>query len=193
VDSQDDYLIPVYGPDDLRAFAEMLGIPELTPVLVEKLQHAAWLHEFMHQTDEWRATRRERRSALKSIQKTALALKAALEKHSTMIVDEKIDLPPLGPHVLDALASAAATAAKAIPPTGGYPKHARRLFVSDMGEIFKKATGKPLTLSRDRHGKPGGLFYEFVEAALGKLDRSTTQGLETDVRTVIRQIGKLDT
>lgn len=193
MDSHDEIIEPVYGPDDLKEFAEMLGVAKLTPMLIERLQHAAWRHEFMSETDELRAEKKERRKALKRIQRTALALKEALQKHSIMIVDEKVALPSPEPHVLDALANAAATAIKAIPLTGGNPKHARRLFVSDMGEIFKKAIGKPLTLSRDRHGKPGGRFYEFVEAALGKLDRSATQGLETDVRTVIRQIGKLDT
>lgn len=193
MDSQDEIIEPVYGPDDLIELAKKLGITKLTAELVDRLQHAAWRHEFMSETDEWRAKRRERRKALKRIQRTALALKEALQKYSIMIVDEKVELPSPEPHVLDELANAAAIAVKEIPLTGGDPKHARRLFVSDMGEIFKIATGEPLTLSRDRYGKPCGRFYEFVEVALGKLDQSATQGLETDVRKVIAQIGKLDT
>ena len=94
--------------------------------------------------------------------------------------------------LLDDLAEAAKQAAEGVPLTGANPKQARKEFVRDLGQIFMNATGKRPTLRRHPDGRPYGPFFEFVETALGQLDRYAVQGVESDVKAIVAEMAKLD-
>ena len=55
-----------------------------------------------------------------------------------------------------------------------------------------EVTGRRPKLSRDRFGKPCGRFYEFVEAALGRLDQHAVQGVESDMKKVVARLARLE-
>ena len=185
-------LEPNYGPGDLRNFAKIIGIPEFTAEHEDQLQRAAWAFEILHDTDEMRASRRDRREVLERIRKAASELKEALDNYAFMFIDKRIKLPFSDTGLLEDLAQAANNVASLVPRSAANPKTARRVFVRDLGLIFKGATGKRPTLRRDRYGKPYGPFFEFVEAALSRLDRYAAQGVENDVKVVVARMAKLN-
>ena len=183
---------PVYGPEELKDFAEILGIQEFRDQLAHQLQLAAWKFEFLNSTDEMRAMRAERRKVFQRIHDAAHELKDALENYYKLLIDGKADLPFSNTRLLGDLAEAAKQAADSVPPSGADPKQARRAFVHDLGEIFWAATGKRPTLRRHPDGRPYGPFFEFVETALGQLDRYAVQGVESDVKAIVAEMAKLD-
>ena len=185
-------LEPVYGPEELKDFAEILGIQEYRDQLAHQLQRAAWKFKFMNTTDEMRAMRAELRKAFQRIHDAAHELKEALEIYNQMIVDEKADMPFSDVDLLDSLAEVAKQAADSVPLTGANPKQARKAFVRDLGQIFWAATGKRPTLRRHPDGRPYGPFFEFVETALVQLDRYAVQGVESDVKAIVAEMAKLD-
>lgn len=191
MDAPKDVLKPVYGPDDLQTFASILKIDKFTAEQAHQMQRAAWTFEFMNGSDQMRAPRAGRRKALNGIHDAALKLKGALESYNLMIVDNKADLPFSDVGLLGSLAEAAKQAAESIPQTGANPKQARRTFVHDLGRVFMEATDERPKLSRLPDGQLYGPFFEFVEAALGQLDRHAVQGVESDVKTIVTVMKKL--
>jgi hypothetical protein len=174
--------------------AEALGLEALTSELRPKIDHAARGYIFMAEFDDFRATRKQRRNVLERLAADADGLKGTMADISLMLIEEDLKLPQsITPDHLDQLAKAARHAAARVPLTGGDPAVARFCFVRDLGHIYKEATKKRPTLLRTKHHEPHGPFYEFVEAALTPLNKHATQGLEKDVRRVVREMRKLDT
>ena len=199
--SDDELRKPRYSPDDLKQLATILGVPNLSAEHTEQLQTDAVNYLIMKEIEPkkpgiekaWLSwpRRSERRKAIREVAKAARKLKEALRDQTLLFLDDD-QQPKFDTQSLDDLAEAADEAAGQIPRTGADPKHARPAFVSCLGQIFMEVIGKRPTLSRDRFGKPCGLFYEFVEAALGRLDQHAVQGVESDVKKVVARLARLE-
>jgi hypothetical protein len=192
-DSQDIPQEPEYTLDDFQRFAKILGVPNLSPEHVKRLQRAALHYWFLAVFDMTRPKRSEYRKALERITVSAQELKAALEHRASMHVGDFKSLSSINTDVLDNLAEAAEETANHIPKSGANPKTARKRFVADLGDIYFAATSKHPTFSRNRHHEPSGQFFKFVEAALRPLNAHAIPGLEHDVRPVVKSMAKTPT
>ncbi len=197
-DSQDQPPDPAYTLDDLRQFAGIIGFSNLSPECAKRLQSAALAYWFLAETDKMHATRSQYRKAMRRITKTARDLKAALGSRAAMLIDDRGALPAIDANVLDNLAEIAEEVANRIPKGGPNPRHARKVFVAELGRIYLAATGERPTFSRPTFsrrltGESSGRFFEFVEAALRPLNRHALSGLEHDVRAVVNSMAKTPT
>ena len=181
-----------YPESSFVEMAEALGLDALSSELRRKIDNAARNYVPMAYFDEDRATRKERRKALEELAAAAANLKRTLDDLATMLIED-LELPSsITRGDLEQLASAAEAAANKVPISGGDPGVARKFLVGDLGVIYRAATGRQPTLRRDRYGKPYGPFFKFVFAALHPLEPHATQGVESDIKKVVAEMGKLD-
>ena len=186
--SPDDQNEVTFSADDFKRLAKALRLPALPKRTADQIRLAALKYEFMSGSDQMRASKADRRKALKVIEKAAAKLTEALGAWNLMVVDNKPTLLEVTKQQLDRLIQAAKEAEDAIRQSGANPKLARYVFVRDLAEIYVEATGKRPALHRNIRGEPGGAFFRFVETALSRIDRPATQGLETDVRKIIAEL-----
>lgn len=184
---------PIYGPDDLRKFAKIIG-RSLTTEQIERLERAAWEYRFQAELklksgpdDDWSRilpSRSELRKALRRVAKDAQALKRTLRDQATLFIgrDGRLEFDTQS---LDELTEAADLAATQISSAGPDPKEARRTFVRDLADIYEDAAQRRATRRHDPiSGLDCGPFLEFAQAALKPLNASALTGLDHVVREV---------
>jgi hypothetical protein len=182
-----------YTPDELEAIAKAAGVEKCGPVALEKLQRAAEAYQWGTTADEAMgkekgkailasSTNKGRRQQLEHIIKLCKQIEIALNE---------LDGPTshlLGPvDNTERLQFAAVAALKKIPSRGPNPRRARRQFISELACIFCRLTGK--APGRSVHDGEGGLFFEFVQAALEPFKATT--GCEADIKAVLHQRKKI--
>ena len=181
-----------YSADELAELTNILGDSEPPKDLLKRLQRAALIYQFLTESDQMRATRRQRHIAFAQIASAARKLQRKLDDLRRMVIDDKTALPLTDIHQLVELAEVADEAAKRVPRSGADPGYGRKRFVADLGEIYLETTQRRPTMQRSLDGQAGGTFFEFVQAALKPLDRYDWQTVETDVRAVVAAMKKLE-
>lgn len=192
---------PIYDDDQLKAFADILGIEEWSQEQVAALEQAALGYIFLaalpeepppDQADQWARVWPKRKEIAKALES------AAARKSTSAHQDE--DLYPLW-----FLESSEIKTLETAKSPEAFAKHARafaemyrkpgrdsvperRIFIRELATIFEAATKRPPTMRRNKDDdRLAGPFHDFVRDALTPLDPHRASTLESDIRAVLKE------
>jgi len=178
-----------YTPAEIKLIGNSLGLSDIDPVALEKLQDAVEGYQWASTGDEGvfpDATNKGRRQHLSQILKLCgpgapdEAIETALNKLDGPTSQR---LGKVGTTDRRRLARAVRRVMGKLPSSGPDPKRARRQFIYDLARIYKRVTGQPP--GRRIHDQEYGPFRDFVISALEPFNAAW--GCETDIKEGVKQ------